>query len=214
MPIHRQDFQLLQPLVKMNKVLPRRPSDRYSNCSDDSSTCVVQFKVFSLDGVSSLGSCHPTHVVLDLGCTRSFGSRKTIRRFQTDALYSGITTGFCPCSKFFVFANSEAETCRENCLIHFPTTPPCSTIVDVLETGDVPDLFSLLQMQNLGIILELDPKGAEITCPAFGLYSSSVEYCTMGHVVLDLTSLAYQPKSLERLACPTKHVTSALSKRK
>ena len=55
-----------------------------------------------------------------------------------------------------VFANSEAETCRENCLVHFPTTPTCSTRVDVLETGDVPMLFFLLQMQNLGITLELD----------------------------------------------------------
>ena len=113
----------------------------------------------------------------------------------------------------FVFANPEAETCRENCLIHFPSTPPCSTRVDVLETGDVPILFSLLQMQNLGIILELDPKVAKITCPAFGLYSSPVEYRTMGHVALDLTILAYQPKSLERSDCPTKHVTSSLSQR-
>ena len=157
---------------------------------------MVQFKVFSWMASAHLDLAHhPTHV-LDLVCTRSFGSRKTIRRFQTYALYCGITTGFCPCSKSFVFADSEAETCRENCLVHFPSTPPCSTRVDVLETGDVPMLFSLLQMQNLGIILELDPKGAEITCPAFGLYSSPVEYCTMGHVVLDLTSLAYQPKSL------------------
>ena len=35
-----------------------------------------------------------------------------------------------------------------------------------------------------------------------------------GHVVLDLTSLAYQPKSRERSPRPTKHVTFALSQRK
>ena len=29
----------------------------------------------------------------------------------------------------------------------------------------------------------------------------------MGHIVLDLTSLAHQPKSRERSARPTKHVT-------
>ena len=31
--------------------------------------------------------------------------------------------------------------------------------VDVLETGDVPILFSLPQMKNLGVTIELDPKG-------------------------------------------------------
>ena len=43
---------------------------------------------------------------------------------------------------------------------------------------------------------------------------SPVEHPTMGHIVLDLTSLAYQPKSRERSARPTKGVTFALSQRK
>ena len=81
----------------------------------------------------------------------------------------------------------------ESCIIQFPTAPPCSIKVDALETGDVPTLFSLPQMKNLGMTIELDPKGDQITCPAFGLYSSPVEYSTMGHIVLDLTCLAYQP---------------------
>ena len=107
---------------------------------------------------------HSTHVVLDLSCTRSFGSRKTIRRFQKYALYCGVTTGICPCSNSFVFANSEGETCRENCFfVHFPTTPPCSATVDVLETGDVPILFSLLHLQNLGIAFELDERSVCLT---------------------------------------------------
>ena len=84
----------------------------------------------------------------------------------------------------------------------------------MLETGDVPVLFSLPQMQNLGITLELDPERAKITCPAFGLYSSPVEYCTMGPMVLDLTSRAYQPKSRERSVRPTKHASFVLSQRK
>ena len=69
-------------------------------------------------------------------------------------------------------------------------------------------------MHNLGIPLELDPKGDKITCPAFGLYSSPADYSKMGHIVLDLTSLAYQPKSRERSGRPTKRVTLALSQRK
>ena len=42
------------------------------------------------------------------------------------------------CNKSFLFANSETETCLESCIIHFPTRQPCSTMVDVLETNDVP----------------------------------------------------------------------------
>ena len=66
------------------------------------------------------------------------------------------------------------------------------------------------QMKNLATTLELDPKGDKTTCPAFGLYSSPVKYSTMGHIVLGLTSLTYQPKSRERSARPTKRVTFAL----
>ena len=68
---------------------------------------------------------HPAHVFLDLGCTRSIGSRAAIERFQKQAWYYGITTEFCRCHKSFVFANSETGTCWESCIIHFPTTPPC-----------------------------------------------------------------------------------------
>ena len=99
-------------------------------------------------------------------------------------------------------------------LFTFPATPPCSSRVDVLETGDVPILFSLSQMKSLGTTIELDPQGDKITCPTFGLYSSPVEYSTTGHFVLDWTSLAYQPKSRERSVRPTKPLTSALAEQK
>ena len=141
---------------------------------------------------------HPTHVVLDLGCTQSIGSRAAIERFKKRARYHGITTEFCRCNESFVFANSETETCMDSCIIHFPTAPPCSTKVDVLETGDVPILFSLPQTENLGTTIDLDPKRDKITCPAFGLYSSPAEHSTMGHIVLELTSLAYQPTTKSR----------------
>ena len=57
-------------------------------------------------------------------------------------------------------------------------------------------------------------KGAKITCPAFGLYSSPFEKSTMGHIPLDLTTLAYQPKSREPSSRLAKYVTFALSQRK
>ena len=158
---------------------------------------------------------HPTHVVLDLGCTRSIGSRAVIERLKKHAWYYGVTTEFRRCSESFAFANSETETCMESCIIHFPTTPPCSTMVDVLEAGDVPILFSLSQMKILDMTIELDPKGDKITCPAFGLYSSPAEYSTVGHDVLELTNLTYQPttKSCEQPGHPKRHVTFAMSER-
>ena len=63
----------------------------------------------------------------------------------------------------------------------------------MLETGDVPTLFSLPQVRKLGTTVELDPQGDKITCPAFGLLSSPAEDSTMGNIVLDLTSLTCQP---------------------
>ena len=87
-------------------------------------------------------------------------------------------------------------------MVHFPTTPPCSTRVGVLETGDVPILFSLAQTKNLSMTIELETKGDTITCPAFRLYSSPAQCSTVGHIVLDLRSLAHQPKSRERSARP------------
>ena len=89
-------------------------------------------------------------------------------------------------------------------------------MVDVLETGDVPIFFSLPQMRNLGTTTELDPQGDKISCPAFGLFSSPAEYSTMGHTVLDLTSLTYQltTKSSDRSGHPKRHVIFAMSERK
>ena len=159
---------------------------------------------------------HPTHVVLDCGCTRTIGSRAAIERFRKHAWYCGITTEFCRCNTSFVFANSESETCKERCIIHFPTIPQCSAKVDALETGDVPILFSLFQMKNLGMTFELVPKGDQITCPAFGLYSCPAEHSTMAHIVLDLTTIAHQSttKSRQQSGHPKRHVTFVMYERR
>ena len=86
----------------------------------------------------------------------------------------------------------------------------------MLETGDVSILFSLTQMKNLGMTVELDPKGDEITRPAFGLFSSPAEHSTMGHIVLDLTNGAYQSttKSLEQPGHQKRHETFAMTERR
>ena len=153
---------------------------------------------------------HPTHVLLDLGCTRSIGSRSAIETFQKHSWYKG-NDRILPLQQILCARKFSLESG----INHFPTTPPCSTMVDVLETDDVPILFSLSQMRNLGTTIELDPQGDKIICPAFGLSSSPAEYSTMGHIVLDLTSLTYQPttKSSNRSGHPQKHVIFAMSER-
>ena len=170
-----------------------------------------------LDGGTLFESCPPSD-------TRGSGSglhtidwiETSNRKIQKHSWYYGFTTEFCLCIKSFVFANSETETCFERRIIHFPTTQPCSTVVNVLATGDVPILSSLPQMRYLGITIELDPRGDKITCPAFGLFSSPADYSTMGHIVLGLTSLTYQPtsKSSNRSDHPRRHEISAMSMRK
>ena len=83
---------------------------------------------------------HPTHVVLDLGCTRSIGSRSAIEILEKHSWYYGKTKEFCSCDKSFVFEKSETATCLESCIIHPPTTPfslkrrhmsGCSAMCDV-----------------------------------------------------------------------------------
>ena len=118
------------------------------------------------------------------------------------------TTEFCRCNKSFVSANSETEICWESIIIHFPTTLPCSTRVDVLETGDVPFLSTLSQMKNLHMTIELDPKGDKFTCSAFWACTPLQQSIPQRDIVFDLTSLACQPKSRER------HLTFALSEQK
>ena len=54
---------------------------------------------------------HPTHVVLDLGCTWLIESRAAIKRFQKHALHYDTTTEFCACNESLVFADSVTDTC-------------------------------------------------------------------------------------------------------
>ena len=82
---------------------------------------------------------------------------------KNHSLYYGIATEFCRCNnKSFVFGNSETETLFGKLYSPFSDNTSCSTRVDVLETGNVPILFSLPQMKNMGTTIELDPKGENI----------------------------------------------------
>ena len=104
------------------------------------------------------------------------------------------------CNKSFVFTNSESETCWENCIIHFLRNPVMC-----------PSCFPFLRGKIWVRLLSWIRRGDKITWPAFGLYSSPAEDSTVGHVVLDVTGLAHQPKSRERPTHPKRHVTFVLT---
>ena len=63
-------------------------------------------------------------------------------------------------------------------------------------------------MKNLDMTMELDPKGDKFTCPAFWPCTPLQQSTPRWDIVLDLTSLACQPKSRDR------HLTFAPSEQK
>ena len=136
---------------------------------------------------------NPTYVVPDLGCTRSMASRRAINAFARESPKHGIKITYRPCRTTFVFADSEKGTVKLSCVLTFPTRPPCTTQIDILEKGIVPILLSLSQMKNLGISLNLHPGGDRISCVPFGLRSSPVEVSQAGRIVLNLAELFTHP---------------------
>jgi hypothetical protein len=104
---------------------------------------------------------NPTYAFLDLGCTNFLGSRQAVERFIKAVQGTGITTEILKSDSAFKFASSQSSTCKEKCRVWFPTTPdPVYTEFDIVDEGDVPLLFSLVQMRNMRFEFELTPEAA------------------------------------------------------
>ena len=129
------------------------PSEERNSLSweSDDLLYVVQLRGMArgiMPDISPFEPCQPS----DTCCSGSW-------LYTVDWIESGHQkTEFGPCEKSFVFANAETGTCLESCISCFLTTPPCSTIFDVLETGNMPILFSLSQMKNFGATTEVETK--------------------------------------------------------
>ena len=132
-------------------------------------------------------------VILDLGCTKAMGSRTTINAFCAACTSYDIHCELMPTHSFFSFANNKTTVAWEKCRIHFPTTPPCHTDVDICEEGNVPILMSLPQMRKLyfTITMTLDP--VYLNCPAFGDQDTPALMATSQHVVLNLADIKFNP---------------------
>ena len=132
----------------------------------------------------------PLHVILDLGCTRPMGSRKAVMRFYQSAHKVGLKCWFEPVYSKFKFADSKELEMFEALVVQFPTTPnPTTTAFDICEQGDVPILFSVYQMMNLGFKLDMSPHGVYLTCEAMGYDHRLLPWCGTGHLVLNLGDL-------------------------
>ena len=88
--------------------------------------------------IAQLDSCNqiemhknPMNVILDLGCTKAMGSRQAINALCAASSAYNIHCEFMPTHSFFSFANRKTTVVWVKCRIHFPTTPPCHTDVDL-----------------------------------------------------------------------------------
>ena len=122
------------------------------------------------------------------------GSRPAVEALARAAPSVGIWCEFLPTYTVFSFANSAQTVVKEKCRIWFPTSPACSTDIDICEEGTVPVLFSLPQMRMLSLGIEPTPEGVFLTCPSFGYNRTPARMATSQHVVLNLADFK---------ACPT-----------
>ena len=76
---------------------------------------------------------NPLYVILDIGCTKSMGSRHAIEAFRQHCGPTGISTEILPSSSYFTFAGGSGAKISEKCRIWFPTEPPTYTDVDICE---------------------------------------------------------------------------------
>ena len=75
----------------------------------------------------------------------------------------------------------------------FSTKPPMFTIVDIVEQGRVPILFSPQEMKNFHIRLAMRPDRVLITCEALGLLNVQAAQASSSHIVIDLADIISVP---------------------
>ena len=76
---------------------------------------------------------NPTYVILDLGCTKSMGSRYAVTNFMKAAHVHGLDYEIVPSSSKLSLANSETTTVHQALKVWFPTKPPMFTLMDIVE---------------------------------------------------------------------------------
>ena len=110
---------------------------------------VTQHPFLSTKSVGAIGlDQNPTYVILDWGCTKSMGSRYAVNKFMRAAATHGLNYELIPSTSKISFANSETTSVHQAVNMWFPTKTPMFTVVDIVEQGRVPILFSLKQHES------------------------------------------------------------------
>ena len=90
----------------------------------------------------TLGSCYAVNPLI-----------QAVQRYATGK----IRFTFSPSNTKFSFPDSETALIKEQVTLWFISMPPRDTMVEVLDQGGVPILFSIVQMRNLRMTLERSP---------------------------------------------------------
>ena len=137
---------------------------------------------------------NPTYVIPDLRCTKSMGSRYAVTKFMKSAHVHGLEYEIVPSSSKFSSANSETTTVHQALKVWFLTRPPMFMLVDIVEQGRVPILFSLHQMKTLSMQLDVRSDCVLISCEALGLHGvQATQQASSSHIVIDLAAIRRIP---------------------
>ena len=116
--------------------------------------------------------------------------------FMRAAHVHGLDYESVPSSSKFSFANSETTTVHQALKVWFPTKPPMFTLVDNVEQGRVPILFSLQQIKNARMRLDMRPDRVLISCEALGLHGVQATQASSFHIVIDLVAIRRAPSRI------------------
>ena len=126
---------------------------------------------------------------------KSMGSRYAVNKFMRAAHVHGLDYEIVPSSSKFFFhvLILKTTTVHQALEFWFPTKPPMFRLVDIVEQGRVPILFSLQQMKNLRMQLDMRLDRVLISCEALGLHCVQATQASSSHIVIDLVAIRRIP---------------------
>ena len=121
------------------------PDDDYSQlCVEDGTGIFLSTKIGSVVDLAQ----NRSYVILDLGCTKSAGSRYAINKFMTTSHIYGLVYELIPLTSMFAFADSETKYVSPGITNLVPHKATHVYIVVIVEQGRVPIFFALQQTKR------------------------------------------------------------------
>ena len=160
-------------------LVPERTETKIRTYTDEELVYLLNIRILIDHGmkISRLSEFSPTEIrakVAEIKLKTPAGSAQEkliVSLVEMDeALFHSTLNELIHATPNMSFASSETTSVHQALQTWCPTQPPMFTIVDIVEQGRVPILFSLQQMQNLSIILDMRPDKVLIPCEALGLH--------------------------------------------